>query len=148
MSLALVKELREKTGAGVVDAKKALDESGGDMEKALEFLRKRGESKAAKKTDRETTEGIIAQYLHPNKKVGVMVKLSCETDFVGRNEAFVDLGRDIAMHIAALNPSDIAELLTQPFVKDDAKTVQDLITELIGKMGENIVVGDFVRYEL
>lgn len=148
MTLALVKELREKTGAGVVDAKKALDESGGDIDKALEILRQRGQAKALKKTDRETTEGVIAMYLHPNKKVSSMVKLFCETDFVGRNDEFQELARDIAMHVAALNPQDVTVLLTQPFVKDPDKTVQELIAESIGKMGENIVVGDFVRYEL
>lgn len=148
MSLALVKELREKTGAGVVDAKKALDEAAGDMDKALEILRKRGQAKADKKTDRETTEGMIAMYLHPNKKVGSMVKLFCETDFVGRNEEFQELARGIAMHVAAVNPQDLTELLAQPFVKDGEKTVAELIAESIGKMGENIVVGDFVRYEL
>jgi len=193
MSLELVKQLREKTGAGVVDAKKALDESGGDIAKALDILRTKGKAKALKKTDRETHEGTIAMYLHPNKKVGSMVTLFCETDFVGRNEEFQGLARDIAMHIAALNPKvlrpeDVASeliekersiwmeqlrnekkpeamhekimtgkekkfrdemsLLAQPFVKDDSKTVQELITELIGKVGENIVVGDFIRYEL
>ncbi|MDD5083755.1 MAG: translation elongation factor Ts [Candidatus Moranbacteria bacterium] len=193
MSLALVKELREKTGAGVVDAKKAFDEANGDMEKALDILRKRGQAKALKKTDRETKEGVIAMYLHPNKKVGSMVKLFCETEFVGRNEEFQDLAKDIAMHVAALGPkvlraedvaSEVIEkekaiwieqlqaekkpenmfetimagkekkfredmaLLSQPFVKDPNKTVQDLIAEAVGKMGENIVVGDFVRYEL
>lgn len=193
MSLEKVKELREKTGAGVVDAKKALDEASGDMEKALDILRKRGQAKALKKTDRETHEGVIATYLHPNKKVGVMVKLFCETDFVGRNEEFQDLARDIAMHVAALNPRVVrpedveqalvdaeknvwieqlksegkpeammekilegkekkfrqeAALLSQPFVKDDSKTVEELIAEKIGKIGENIQVGGFVRYEL
>jgi elongation factor Ts len=193
MSLALVKELREKTGAGVVDAKKALDEAKGDMVKALDILRKNGQAKALKKTDREAKEGTIAFYLHPNKKVSAMVKLLCETDFVGRNEEFQELAKDIAMHIAALSPKVLRStdvpaesvekekviwieqlknegkpeamfakimegkekkfreemaLLSQSFVKDDNKTVGDLITDAIGKMGENIVVGDFIRYEL
>lgn len=193
MSLALVKELREKTGAGVVDAKKALDEASGDIEKALDILRKKGQAKALKKTDRDTHEGVVAMYMHSNKKIGSMVKLFCETDFVGRNDEFQDLAKDIAMHVAALNPSvlraeDVAAelvekekavwkeqlqaegkpenmfetimagkekkfredmaLLSQPFIKDPEKTVQELIAESIGKMGENIVVGDFIRYEL
>ena len=148
MSLELVKELREKTGAGVVDAKKALDEANGDVTKALDILRKKGQAKALKKTDRETHEGVIALYVHPNKKIGAMAKLFCETDFVGRNDEFQDLARDIAMHVAAINPKDVTELLAQPFVKDADKTVQELIAESIGKMGENIVVGDFIRYEL
>lgn len=193
MSLALIKELREKTGAGVVDAKKAFDESGGDMEKALDILRKKGQAKAVKKTDRETREGVISMYLHPNKKIGSMVKLFCETDFVGRNQDFQDLARDIAMHVAASDPKvlraeDVSEdalvkeriiwteqlktegksaemiekimvgkekkfreekaLLSQSFVKNPEMTVQDLVSEAIGKMGENIQIGDFIRYEL
>lgn len=148
MSLALIKELREKTGAGVVDAKKALDESGGDMARAIDILQKHSQAKALKKSDREAGEGVIAIYVHPNKKIGSMVKLLCETDFVGRNDEFQELARDIAMHVAACNPQDLETLLAQPFVKDAEKTVQDLITDSIGKMGENIVVRNFVRYEL
>jgi elongation factor Ts len=188
-----VKQLRERTGAGVVEAKKALDEAQGDQEKALEILRQRGQAKAMKKSEREAKEGVIAMYLHPNQKIGSMVKLFCETDFVGRNEEFQELARDLAMNVAALNPKVIkpeevgAELvekekgiwteqlkaegkpeemiekimagkekkfreemalLTQPFVKDSAKTVGELIAEKIGKIGENIQIGEFVRYEL
>jgi elongation factor Ts len=148
MSLEQVKVLREKTGAGVVDAKRALDEARGDMQKALDILKKRGQTKALKKTDRETKEGLVSAYVHSNKKVGSMIKLYCETDFVARNEDFQNLAKDIALHVAALDPRSSEELLGQAFVKDAEKTVKDLVSEAIGKIGENIVIGDFVRYEL
>ncbi len=191
--LEQIKGLRERTGAGIVDVKKALEEANGDEAKAIEILRKRGQDKALKKGDREAREGFIASYVHSNKRVGAMVKLFCETDFVARNEEFQELGKDIAMHIAAaapqfLKPEDVpaetiekeraiwreqlaqegkpAEildkimtgkeqkfrndiaLLTQPFVKDADKTVGALITEKIQKIGENIQVGSFIRYEM
>lgn len=104
VTLELIKELRAKTGVGVVDAKKALTEVGGDIEKAIDHLKKQGLAKALKKSDRETHEGAIASYIHSNSRVGVLVKLVCETDFVSRNESFQALARDIAMHIAAMNP--------------------------------------------
>lgn len=188
-----VKTLREKTGAGVVDVKKALDEANWDEVKAVEILRKRGQDKALKKGDRETHEGIIVSYIHSNKHIGVLVKLYCETDFVARNEEFQAFGRDVAMHIAAANPqylkaedvpseaiekerviwreqlveegkpADLVEkimvgkeqkfrnensLLTQAFVKDPTKTVSELLAEKIHKIGENIQIGSFVRYEM
>lgn len=193
LSLEAVKRLREMTGAGIVDVKKALEESGGDESKAIDVLKKRGQAKALKKSDREAKEGVIVSYVHSNARIGVLVKLLCETDFVARNESFVSLGKDIAMHIAALapkvvSPDDILSedvdrereiwqeqlisekkpeavctvilagkekkyreegaLLTQPFVKDPSKTVGDLVTEAIAKMGENIRVASFVRFEL
>ncbi|MEI8103830.1 MAG: translation elongation factor Ts [Candidatus Moraniibacteriota bacterium] len=107
MDIQQVKELRERTGAGVVEAKKVLDEAKGDIEKAIRLLRERGQIKAAKKSGREAKEGIVAQYLHSNRKVGAMVKLFCETDFVARNEDFKTLAYDIAMHITAMNPQYI-----------------------------------------
>ena len=188
-----IKALREKTGAGIVEVKKALDEANFDEEKAIEILRKRGQDKAMKKSDRETHEGLVVSYIHSNGRVGALVKLYCETDFVARNEEFQALGRDIAMHVVASQPqcvkpeeisaevvakeqaiwreqlaaegkpaeliekimvgkeekfrNDLA-LLTQPFVKDATKTVGELLTEKITKIGENIQVGSFVRYEL
>lgn len=189
----IIKALREATGAGVVDIKKALDEAGGDQEKALDILRQAGKAKASKKSDRTTGEGVVVSYVHSNNRVGVLVKLYCETDFVARNEEFQELGRDIAMHIAAMNPEVIrpeevsdetvsaeraswkeallAEgkkeemlegimagkekkfrgeraLLTQPFVKNPDITVEELITEKIHKIGENIQVGEFCRFAL
>jgi len=192
-SMEQIKVLREKTGAGVVDVKKALDEAGGDETKAVEILRKRGQDRALKKSGREASEGIVVAYVHSNNRVGALVKLLCETDFVARNEEFCELGRDIAMHIVALSPQcvkqgDISKellekereiwrtqlasegkasemidkiligkaekfcrensLLTQAFVKDPNKTVGDLIAEKIHKIGENIQVGNFMRYEM
>ncbi len=192
-SIEAVKQLREKTGAGIVEVKKALEEAGGDEEKAITLLKKRGEAKALKRTDREAHEGIVTTYIHSNARVGVMLTLLCETDFVARNEDFKELGRDLAMHIAALapmylssedvpaelvakeraiweeqvksegKPAEIAEkilagkekkfrdeisLLSQSFVKDPSKTVGELITENIHKIGEKIQVGKFVRYEI
>lgn len=160
MSLEQIKNLREKTGAGIVEVKKALEEAGGDEVKAIEIIRKNGQAKAEKKSEREAKEGLVASYVHPNGKLGVMVKLFCETDFVARTDDFKELGKDIAMHIAAMNPqclkpedggsetSEETALLTQKFVKNPDQTVNDLIMEKIGKTGENIQVGEFCRFEL
>lgn len=193
MSLEKIKTIREKTGAGMVDIKKALEQAGGNEEKAIELLRKSGQAKAVKKSDRTAKEGIVASYIHSNNRIGVMVKLFCETDFVARNSDFQALAKDIAMHIAGMNPKflkpedvpfEIVEkekeiwkeqlknegkpeaifakimegkekklreemaLLTQPFVKNPDITVGELIAEKIGVIGENIQVGEFVRYEL
>lgn len=115
--LEVIKKLRQQTGAGMVDIKKALDEAGGDEAKAIEILRKQGSAKAVKKADREAREGVIASYVHSNMRVGVIVKLLCETDFVARNEDFQQLGRDIAMHVAAMNPQYVRpEEVTQEAV--------------------------------
>ncbi|KIX84529.1 translation elongation factor Ts [Thermus filiformis] len=191
--LELIKKLRESTGAGMMDVKKALEDAGWDEEKAVQLLRERGALKAAKKADREAREGVIGHYIHHNQRVGVLVELNCETDFVARNELFQSLAKDLAMHIAmaapryvsleevpqeelekerqiyvqaALNegkPPQIAEkiaegrlkkyleevvLLEQPFVKDDKVKVKELIQEAIAKIGENIVVRRFCRFEL
>jgi elongation factor Ts len=188
-----VKELRERTGAGMMECKRALEEAKGDMEAAIDLLRARGAAKAAKRADRETREGTIGSYVHTNGKIGVLVEVQCETDFVSRNEAFQQLARDLAMHIAAANPlaidesgieADVLEreravyleqvknegkpanihekivegkvkkffaentLLQQPFVKNPDQTIQQLITEVSGKTGENIVVRRFARYML
>jgi len=193
ISMELIKALRERTGAGIVEVKKALEEAGGDEEGAIRILRERGAAKAVKKNDREAKEGVIATYLHSNGRVAAMVKLFCETDFVARNEDFQSLGRDIAMHVAAMNPGvlrpeDVSEetvasersiwteelrtagkseemiakilegkerklreensLLTQSFVKDPEKTIKDLLSENVQKIGENILIGGFIRYEI
>lgn len=192
-TLEQVKALRERTGAGIVEVKKALTEAEGNEEKAIEILRKSGQAKAVKKGDRETKEGVIVSYIHSNNRVGALVQLYCETDFVARNQDFQDLARDIAMHITAANPKyvkaeevteeDVARekeiwaeqlknegkpadmlekimagketkfrgeiaLLSQPFIKNPDITVGDLLTENILKIGENIQVGAFTRYEL
>lgn len=143
-----IKNLREKTGAGMVEIKKALEEAGGDEGKAMEILRARGQEKAGKKLDRVAGEGVVVSYIHPNNKVGVMVKLMCETDFVARNDEFKELARDIAMHVAAMNPEDVSALLIQPFVKNQEMTVGELLNQNISKIGENIQVGEFLRMEI
>lgn len=193
VTMEQVKALREKTGAGVVEVKKALDEAGGNEGDAIKILRERGAVKAVKKTEREAKEGIVAIYVHSNGRVGAIVKLFCETDFVARNDEFQALGRDIAMHVTAMNPTVVSPeevsveavekeraiwieqlkhegkpealaekiligkekkfreehaLLSQAFVKDPSKTVRDLLSESVQKIGENIQVGAFVRYEI
>ena len=132
----------------MMEIKRALEEAGGDEGKAREILQKRGQEKAQKKSDRAVGEGVIVSYVHPNGKVGAIVKLLCETDFVAMNVEFKELAKDIAMHITAMNPENISTLLTQPFVKNPEQTVEELITQLIGKIGENIQVGEFSRIEL
>lgn len=192
-NLDQIKNLREKTGAGIVEIKKALEETKGDETKALEILKRKGLEKAEKKADRSAKEGIIASYIHSNGKMGAMVKLFCETDFVAKNEEFKALAQEIAMHIVAsspkyLRPEDVPQeviekekeiwlaqikeegkpeeivnkilegkekklreelsLLSQPFVKNPDQTVKELIAGKIGKIGENIQVGEFARFEL
>jgi elongation factor Ts len=193
ISAQLVKELREKTGAGMMDCKKALVESEGDIGKAIEFLRKKGLDTAKKRAGRATSEGTIQSYIHMGAKLGVMVEVSCETDFVAKNEDFIEFAKNIAMHIAASNPLAInadelpAEvidkereiyqaqvkeqgkpeavhdkivdgklakfmkencLLDQPYVREPDKTVGDLLNELIAKIGENISIKRFVRFQV
>ncbi len=141
-----VKQLREETGAGMMDCKKALDEAGGDYAKARDLVRERGLAKAEKKADRETKEGYIASYVHATGKNAVMVELLCETDFVGRNEEFRALGRDIAMQVSAMAPETVEELLAQEFIKDGSQTIEQMLKALSGKIGEKLMVGRFVRY--
>lgn len=155
-----VKQLRAETGAGIMDAKKALAEADGDKTKALAYLKERGLAKAAKKSDREASEGLIQSYIHGDGRIGVLVELNCETDFVARNDDFKQLAADIAMQVAALNPrvitaeeagdDDAAEvaLLAQPFIKDPSQTIGDLVTAAISTLGENIQVARFTRFEL
>ena len=188
-----VKELRERTGAGMMECKRALEETGGDMEAAIDLLRSRGAAKAAKRAGREAREGAIGSYVHMGGKIGVLVEVNCETDFVARTEDFQTLVRDLAMHIAAASPlavtaeeipaevvereraifreqvknegkpenlwDKIAEgklkkffqenaLMQQAFVKDPEKTVEQLVTEVSARTGENIVVRRFVRFAL
>lgn len=158
-----VKELREKTGAGVMECRRALDESGGDMGRAEQILRERGEATAAKKAGREVSQGIIDCYIHGGGRIGVLVEINCETDFVARNEEFRGLAHDVAMQIAAMNPHYVAPedvpadaegdreqlaLLSQAFIKNPDRTIRDLITEKIAKLRENIRVRRFVRYEV
>lgn len=193
ISIDQIKQLREETNVSVIQCKKALEETNGDIEKAKEVLRKWGEDLAGKKANRETNQGIIEAYIHSNKKIGVLVDIRCETDFVARSEDFKNLAHNLCLHIAATNPyyikpEDVPEqelrgereiykeqfagtgkpeeivekiiegkikkykeeicLLTQPFVKEPDKTVQDVLNEYIAKLGENIIVKRFVRFEI
>ncbi|MFQ5655981.1 MAG: translation elongation factor Ts [Candidatus Methylomirabilales bacterium] len=188
-----VKELRLKTGAGIMECKSALREAQGDIERAVAILRERGIAKAAKKAGRTAAEGAIVAYIHPGSRIGVLLELNCETDFVARNEQFQTLAKDLAMHVAAMNPlylrrEEVPEpvleeerrilrvqtegtgkppavierivqgrlekffvetcLLDQPYVKDPGQTVDQVIKEAIGTIGENIVVRRFCRYQL
>lgn len=158
-----VKKLRDLTGAGMLDCKKALDEANGDLEKAKELLRKKGFEAAARRAERTTAEGVIQSYIHHNNRIGVLVELNCESDFVARTEDFRRLAQQIALQVAGANPlyvspdemTDGAEgepkdvvLLLQPFVQDESRTIQDLVNETISKTGENIRVRRFARFEL
>jgi elongation factor Ts len=165
-----IKRLREETSCGVIDCKKALEEAKGDFNKAKELLGKRGLELAAKKSDRAAKEGRLEAYIHNGNKIGVVVEVNCETDFVARNEDFCKFARDLAMHIAAMNPKYIKKddvpaevlakesdkdsfikancLLAQAYVKDPGKNIQDLLNELVAKIRENIVVGRFVRFKV
>ncbi len=193
ISASTVQDLRSRTGAGMMDCKKALSETNGDVEKAIEYLRKKGISSAEKKAGRETKQGSIISYIHGGGRIGVLLEINCETDFVARNESFQGFARDLAMHVAASNPrflnreavpADLVEkekaihrdqmkdqkkpeniiekiiegkinrffeencLLEQAFVKNPDVTVGDYLKETIGKIGENIVVSRYIRYEL
>jgi elongation factor Ts len=158
-----VKRLREETGAGVMDAKRALDESGGDFGKAKELLRERGIASAAKRSERETGQGIVEAYIHGGGRIGALVEVNCETDFVARTDAFRALARDIAMQVAAMSPAALLPedvpadlpgereqhaLLTQAFIKDGSRTIQDLVQDVIAQTGENVRVTRFARFEL
>ncbi len=193
ITAAMVKELRERTNAGMMDCKKALQECGGDMEKAVDYLRQKGLAVAAKRAGRATSEGAVQCYIHAGNKLGVMVEVNCETDFVAKTDQFVEFARNVAMHIAATNPlcinredapQDVIDkereiyrkqaidsgkpehivdkivegriekylkeicLLEQPYVKDPDLSIQDLLNELVAKMGENISIRRFVRYQV
>ncbi|MFZ5812069.1 MAG: translation elongation factor Ts [Thermodesulfobacteriota bacterium] len=193
ISAQTVKTLRDKTGAGMMDCKKALQECGGDEEKAVSWLREKGLSKAQKRAGRATSEGVVGSYIHSTGKIGVLVEVKCETDFVARSDRFLEFAKNVAMQIAAANPvclapadvpadllakereiykhqamaegkpEQIAEkivegrikkfykevcLLEQPFIKDDKVSIQDLMNELVGVIGENIQIGRFVRFAL
>lgn len=145
--LEKIKELREKTGAGIMEAKKALEEAGGDMGKAEAVIRERGLAKAAKKSDREVKAGVVYSYSHQGR-IGVLVEMLCETDFVAKNEEFVALAKEIAMQIASMNPETVEELLEQDYVRDGSMKISDLVKNLIGKIGENMQVSRFVRFEI
>lgn len=137
---AQIKVLRDETGVSVMQCKRAVEEAGGDMEKARVILRKQGSEAASKKSDRTLGAGTIAAYVHTTRQVAALVALSCETDFVSKNEEFTALARDIAMHVTAMNPETTEDLLAQSFIKDESKTVHDLLNEATQKFGERIAM--------
>jgi len=193
ISAAVVQDLRQRTGAGMMDCKKALVETGGDLDKAVDFLRKKGIASAKKKAGREAKQGAVTSYIHGGGRIGVMLEVNCETDFVARNENFQEFSHDVAMHIAATNPQFLKKedvppavldkekeilleqmksqgkpeavmnkiiegklakyyeehcLMHQSFVKDPEKSIEDYLKETIAKIGENIVIRRFIRFEL
>ncbi len=143
----LVKQLRNETGAGVMDCRKALEEAQGDLDKAREIIQEKGLLKATKRAGRNTGAGVLETYIH-NNRVGVLLELRCETDFVARSDEFKNLAHDLVMHIAALNPKDLEALLEQPFVKDDSQTIDQLVKGVAAKTGENTQIEKFCRYEI
>jgi elongation factor Ts len=147
IDIAQVKRLKDLTGVGLTDAKKALEEAAGDFDKALAAMREKGLTKAEKRGEREARAGVIGTYNH-DARIGVLVEVNCETDFVARNEIFTELVKDLSMHIAASEPADVEELLAQPFVKDPGQTVADLVKDRAARLGENIVVRRFSRLAL
>lgn len=161
--VTLVKELRERTGASIMECKKALIEADANLEKATDILKQQGLALAEKKATRITTQGIIEAYIHPGGRIGAMVEVNCETDFVARTDEFKELAHNLALQIAGMNPQFVSQeevppdanldpkvvcLSLQPFIKDNTKTVQDVINETIAKVGENIKVRRFTRFEL
>ena len=163
ISAPQVKELRERSGAGVMECKRALEEADGDVERAVAVLQERGLAMAEKRMHRETSQGLIDCYIHAGGRIGAMVEVNCETDFVARTEDFKVLAHELAMQIAATNPLSIAEddlpsgaegdpaelcLLRQPYIRDNSRTVDDVVKDVIAKTGENIRVRRFARFEL
>jgi len=143
-----IKELRDKTGAGVMDAKNALEETNGDIAKAAEIIMAKGLAKAEKRSDREVKSGKVYCYTHGGGSAGAMVEVACETDFVANTEEFSTLCKEIALQIVSMNPKDVEELMGMAYIRDASKTIEQLVKELIGKTGENIRVIRFARYKL
>ncbi len=148
IDLKALKKLRDETAASIADIRRALDEAEGNEKAALELLKKRSEEIAAKKADRETGQGLIEAYIHGGGKVGVMIEILCETDFVAKTDEFKHLAKEVAMQIAAMNPSDVDSLLKQEYIRDGSLTIEKLVKNAIGKLGENIAIKKFVRYEI
>ena len=163
ISADAIKELRERTSAGIMDCKRALQDAQGDMNQAIALLKERGIATVAKKASRAANEGLIETYVHAGGRIGVIVELNCETDFVARTDDFKELAHNIALQVAAMDPQAIDDerplddldtsdgeprLLHQPFVKDSSQTIGNLVTDIVAKVGENIVIRRFVRYGL
>jgi elongation factor Ts len=146
--LQTLKKLREETSASIADCRRALEESNGDYKQALEWVKKRAATIAEKKADRATGQGLIESYIHGGGKVGVLVEVSCETDFVARTDEFKQLAKEIGMQIAAMNPENVESLLKQEYIRDGSQTIQDMVKTTIGKLGENITVKRFQRFAI
>jgi len=142
-----IKQLRQGTGVSISECQKALENAGGNIEKAKKILKEKGQKFLEKKSQRETKEGIIDSYIHPDKKVGVLLELNCESDFVARSKDFQTLAHELCLQIAAMDSQENT-LMSEPWIKDESKTIQDLIKEYIMKLGENIVVSRFARYDI
>lgn len=147
IDMKLIKQLRNRTSAGVADVREALEQSSGDLKKAEGYLAKKGFARAARKSDRATKAGLIESYVHQGR-VGALVEVMCETDFVARTDEYKTLAHEIAMQVASMNPKDNSALLKQEYIRDPSKTIADLIKEAIAKLGENITIGRFSRFEL
>lgn len=144
----LVKKIRVETGYSIGEIKIAVEKAEGDEKKAMEFLKELGIKQMEKRAEKEVHQGRVATYTHTSGKIGVMVELLCETDFVAKNEEFVQVTKDICLQIAAMSPETVEELLEMDFVKDPSKKIKDLVTALVGKFGENIKVGRMARFEI
>jgi elongation factor Ts len=144
----IIKELRDTTGISFGEIRRALEEAGGDKARAIEVLKAHGVALAKKKSSRETREGIIDAYIHATKKTGALVELLCETDFVARNPLFAELAHELAMHVAAMEPENVEQLLEQPYIKDQDINVGELVAQYVAKLGENIKVGKFIRFQI
>lgn len=142
----MVKELRERTGAGMMDCKKALNETDGDMEKAIDFLREKGLAATAKKAGRIAAEGLVASYIDADAKVGALAEVNCETDFVARNEDFKKFAQDVAKQAASTTAPDVDAFLTEPWLGDSSKTVKDMLTEMVAVIGENMTIRRFEKF--
>lgn len=143
-----VKKLRDMTGASMMDCKRALESADGDVEKAQKYLEEQGVKIAEKKSTRELRAGLVEPYIHNDNRTGSLIEVLCETDFVARNPVFKELAHDLAMQVLVINPEDVDQLLTSPFIKDESKTITDYINSKIAILGENIKVGKFVRFQL
>lgn len=147
VSINQIKQLREETGVSISECQKALEKAKGDLKRAKETLKKSSRDLAREKKEREVKAGIIESYIHSGKKIGTMIELHCESDFVARSEDFQKLAHELCLQIAAISPEEIP-LSKQPWIRDETKTIKDLIDEYIAKFGENIVLKNFIRYEL
>ncbi|MDP3941000.1 MAG: translation elongation factor Ts [bacterium] len=146
VDLVKLKKLRLETGASIADCRRALEETSNDEKKALEWIQKNALSKAEKKTDRATSQGLIESYIHGGGKVGVLLEILCETDFVAKTDDFENLAHEVAMQVAAMNPKDVPTLLSQEYIRDSSQTIEQMVKSVIGKLGENITIKRFQRF--